>query len=239
MPTINADLGESIGIHSFGNDEGLFPLVDLVNIAAGMHAGDPTAIARAVEGAVAHGTAIGVHPGLPDIAGFGRRAMALDADEVRDLTRYQVGAVDGFASGQGAALHHLKPHGALYAMLARDERLMEAVCDVAEQYELVLLGLAGTAHERVARRRGIPFVSEFFVDLDYDDDGMIIVNRAGAERDLDEVTARARRAMDDGVVESRSGRELAVEVGSFCVHSDLPNAVAVAGRIRSLVDRTD
>lgn len=234
-PTINADMGESIGIHSFGNDRELLDYVDMVNVAGGMHAGDPSSIASTVSAAVERGVAVGAHPGLPDIAGFGRRPMAITTDEARDLVRYQAGAVRAFVEAEGARLSHIKPHGAFFGMLARDEEMMDAICDVAIQFEVPIFGLAGTTHERVAKRRGVGFVSEYYVDLDYDDDGRIIVNRIGTERDLGEVESRARRALAEGSTLSVSGTVLPVRAESFCVHSDLPNAVAVARQIREVL----
>lgn len=235
-PTINSDMGESVGIHSFGHDEDLLEFVDTINVAGGLHAGDPTGIARTVAAALKRGVSVGAHPGLPDIAGFGRREMTLTADETRDLIRYQTGAVVSFVEAAGATLHHLKPHGALFAMLARDEKLMDAACDVAEQYEVPVFGLAGTAHERVAIRRGIPFISEFYVDLDYNDEGMVVVNRAGTTRDIDDVDQRARQALTENTTVSISGKTIDVRPESFCVHSDLPNAPIVAERLRKILD---
>lgn len=235
-PTINSDMGESVGIHSFGNDTELLKYVDTINVAGGLHAGDPTAIGQIVTAALEQGVSVGAHPGLPDITGFGRREMKLSVNETRDLIRYQTGAVVSFVQSGGGTLHHLKPHGALFAMLARDELLMDAACDVAEQYEVPVFGIAGTAHERVAARRGIPFVSEFYVDLDYDDEGMIVVNRTGATKDIDEVEKRARQALESNSTLSISGNPVQVRPESFCVHSDLPNAPAVAQRLRQVID---
>lgn len=231
---INSDMGESIGIHSFGNDEALLGIVDTVNVACGMHAGDPSAMRIVVENAIRAGVTIGAHPGLPDIVGFGRREMALDADEVRDLIRYQVGALVGFLEAAGATLHHIKPHGALFHMVARSVDLMGAVCDVAEQYEVPIFGLPGTLHESVTTERGLPFVREFYVDLDYNDDGTIRVNRTGRTPDLEAVSCRVTEVLEGKAV-AASGRPLAVEADSFCIHSDLPNAVAVAETVRSVL----
>lgn len=233
--SINADMGEGVGIHSFGHDDALFRLVDTVNVACGMHAGGPQQMAETAAKALAADVSVGAHPGLPDLAGFGRRRMDLTAREVRDLVLYQVGAMTAFLRDTGAALHHIKPHGALYGMVAEDELLMEAVCDVAELYGVPVFGLSGTMHEHVARRRGVAFVAEFYVDLDYADDGTLVLARRGAERDLQEVEERARRALDDGVTLSTSGREIRVTVDSLCVHSDLPNAPMVAQQMRSLL----
>jgi UPF0271 protein len=233
--TINSDMGESVGIHSFGHDEELLGYVDTINVACGMHAGDPGAMRRVVEQAVAAGVSIGAHPGLPDIAGFGRREMAVDADEVRDLVLYQVGALVGFLDAAGAPLHHIKAHGALYGMMSRDPALMGALCDVALQYGVPVFGLGGTPHEEVARARGVEFVSEYYVDLDYNDDHTIRVQRTGASRPLDSVAERARSALHEGVTRTVSGGTIDVRAESFCIHSDLPNAVEVARVVRELV----
>lgn len=226
--TINADLGESIGIHSFGNDEALLAIVDTVNVACGMHAGDPSEMDRVVRAAVRAGVTVGAHPGLPDLVGFGRRRMHLERDEVRDLVRYQVGALSGFLDAHGAPLDHIKPHGALFSMTAEDPLLMDAVCDVAVQYGVGVFGLGGTAHERVASERGVPFVAELYVDLDYEDDGRLRVLRRAQATDPAAAADRVRAALTRGAVRSASGSELPVRVDSVCVHSDPPNAAEVA-----------
>jgi 5-oxoprolinase (ATP-hydrolysing) subunit A len=232
--TVNADMGESLGLHSFGHDEALLGLVDTVNVACGMHAGDPGAMARTVTAALGAGVSVGAHPGLPDLVGFGRREMALNAVEVRDLVRYQVGALVAFLDAAGAPLHHIKPHGALYGMLSRSEKLMDSLCDVAEQYGVPVLGLSGTAHERVARRRGVPFVAEFYGDLDYADDGTVIVGGPATRRTPEEIEVRVLRALTEGRVTSVTGRDLPVTADSLCVHSDLPDAPQVGARLRRL-----
>lgn len=234
--TINADMGESIGIHSFGNDEPLLEFVDTVNVAGGLHAGDPTAIATTVESALNAGVSVGAHPGLPDLAGFGRRVMEISAQEARDLVRYQVGAVNGFVVSHGGSLDHIKPHGALFGMMAKDAELMHALCDVALDYGVPVYGLAGTEHERVAQERGVGFVSEFYVDLDYSADGMVRVNRFGTGRDLAEVEERTRRALREGLTTAVDGTEISVRAESFCVHSDLPNAPEVARVVRQVIE---
>lgn len=232
---INSDMGESVGIHSFGNDEALLRLVDTINVACGMHAGDPGAMSRIVEQAQLAGVTIGAHPGLPDIPGFGRRAMDIDATEARDLIRYQVGALVGFLDAFDMRLHHIKPHGALFGMMAKNESLMDALCDVAVQYGVPVFGLSGTAHEVVAARRNVSFVSEFYVDLDYNDDGTVQVTRTTSFRGLDIVEGRARRALVERTTVTKSGREIPVRAESFCIHSDLPNAPAVAQRVREVL----
>jgi UPF0271 protein len=232
--SINSDMGESIGIHSFGNDDDLLQIVDTINVACGFHAGDPSSMRTVVERATAAGVTIGAHPGLPDLVGFGRREMAVDADEVRDLLRYQVGSLVAFLDSVGGALHHIKAHGALFSMMAREPALMDALCDVAIQYEVPVFGLAGTNHETVAGRRGVGFVSEFYADLDYNDDGTVRVPRRAVTQDLDVVATRVRAALA-GTTTTVTGRTIEVRAESFCVHSDIPAAASVAARVRDVI----
>lgn len=234
---INSDMGESLGIHSFGNDEGLLELIDAANVACGFHAGDPTNIRITVQAASGAGIKIGAHPGLPDIWGFGRREMKLDADEVRDIVAYQVGALSGFLKAEGVPLSHIKPHGSLYGMVARDPALMESVCDVAEVYGVGVYGMAGSHHQQVAAARGIPFTAELYVDLAYRSDGSLIIVRRPKATPPELAAERARRALVDGVVVSDEGDEIPITFDSICVHSDTPNAVDVARAVREVVGR--
>lgn len=235
-PTINSDMGESYGNFSFGNDEPLLELVNVVNVACGMHAGDPSGMHETVRAALEVGVAVGAHPGLPDVIGFGRRQMALEADEVRDLVLYQVGALTGFLRAEGGALAHIKPHGALYGMLAQSEDLTAAVCDVCDIYGVGLYGMAGTAHETVARRRGIPFVSELYVDVAYNDAGGLVGIRRPHRTPLDRAKQIVHAAMTEGRVPTISGGSVPVSFESVCVHSDTPNAVEVAATVRDMLD---
>lgn len=234
--TVNADLGEAIGIHSFGNDDALLDIVDSVNIACGMHAGDPSEMRRVVAKATERGVTIGAHPGLPDMVGFGRRAMAMDADEVRDLVRYQVGALVAFLDDVGARLHHVKPHGALFGMAMADRDIMRGVCEVAAQFGAGVYGLQGTAHEEAARTVGVPFFSELYVDLDYDDEGVLVIERRARPTDVASARQRTRDAVGSGLLRTVSGRSRAVAVDTVCVHSDLPNAIEVASAVREEID---
>ncbi|MGR7025637.1 5-oxoprolinase subunit PxpA [Geodermatophilus sp. URMC 62] len=238
IPSINSDIGESFGIHSFGNDERLLPLIDTANVACGFHAGDPVGIHEVVARAGAAGVSVGAHPGLPDPVGFGRREMKLLPEEVRDIVLYQVGALSGFLAAEGLVLDHVKPHGSLYGMVARDEQLMDAVCDVAVQYGVPVYGMAGTAHETVAERRGVDFVSEFYVDLGYRADGSLIILRRPSATPPEVAAARARLALSEGVAEADTGERVPVRVQSICVHSDTPNAVDVATSVRQVLDST-
>jgi UPF0271 protein len=234
--TVNSDMGESLGIHSFGNDDGLLELIDTANVACGFHSGDPVGIHETVAKAGRAGITVGAHPGLPDIAGFGRREMKLTPAEVRDIVLYQVGALSAFLRAEGMRLDHIKPHGSLYGMVARDEQLMEAVCDVAEVYQVPVFGMAGTTHQVVADRRGVPFVGELYVDLAYRVDGSLIILRQPHATPPEVAAERALRGLREGCVLADSGEAVPVRFDSICVHSDTPGAVAAAQAVRAIVD---
>lgn len=236
MVSLNSDMGEAFGIHSFGHDDALVKLIDTANVACGFHAGDPTVIRETVQKAAAAGVTIGAHPGLPDLVGFGRREMKLQRDETADLVRYQVGALVSFLDAEGIPLDHIKPHGALYGMAARDEDIMDAICDVAVQYEVPVFGMAGTAHERAADKRGVPFVAEFYVDLGYRADGSLIIARRPRATPVEEARARALKALTEGLATADTGEDFPMRVDSVCVHSDTPNAVEVTEAVRAVID---
>lgn len=235
MVTINCDMGESFGLYRLGNDEGLMPLIDVANVACGFHASDPNHMRATVRLAKAHGVKVGAHPSLPDLQGFGRREMKMSRDEVANLVVYQVGALKAFLDAEGMSLHHIKPHGSLYGMSARQDAIAEGIADAADVFGVPLFGLAGTLHETVYPRRGHAFVAEYYADLDYSDDGNIIITREHHAFDPDEVARRATRAVREGRTLSVNGVDVAVKAETICVHSDTPNAVAVAAALREAI----
>ena len=230
--TLNADLGESFGLHSFGNDLKLMDYVDVANVACGFHSGDPDTMAATVEAAAERGLKVGAHPGLPDLVGFGRREMKLTPTEIENLILYQVGALTASLRRFGLELNHLKPHGSLYGMLSRDAALMNAAANVALLYGVSFYGLAGTQHEIVCRERGVPFVSEVYVDLNYGPAGELLIQRRPERTDPAVAAARVRLVLADGVVAAVDGTLLNVDCDSICVHSDAPNSVDVAAAVR-------
>ncbi|KTR87221.1 LamB/YcsF family protein [Leucobacter chromiiresistens] len=234
--SVNSDMGEAFGLHTFGNDSALMSLIDVANVACGFHSGDPGTMDATAALAQQHGVRVGAHPGLPDLVGFGRREMKLTPDEVESLIRYQVGALAGFLRKYDLPLNHIKPHGSLYGMLARDEALMLGAVKVARDFGVPVFGIAGSAHQRVAEREGVEFVGELYVDLDYNADGGLIILRQPHETNIVAASERARRALDTGTVLAVDGTELPISFGSICVHSDTPNAVEVATAVRAVVD---
>lgn len=238
MVTLNCDMGESFGNWRFGDDEGIMPLVDCANVACGFHASDPTTMARTVRLAASLGKKIGAHPSLPDKEGFGRRAMSLPPEELRDCFVYQIGALSGFLKAEGLALNHVKPHGIIYGMAAGDVALARAMAEAAAVFEVPLFGMAGTAHERAAADTGIAFEGEFFADLQYDGQGNLIIPRAHSPIDLDQAEKRLARALSEGTVAANDGSALNISFTTVCIHSDPPNARDVAGRMREVLDNT-
>lgn len=233
---INCDMGESFGLYRIGDDEGLMPYITEANIACGFHASDPNHMKQTVALAKRHGVKVGAHFSLPDLPGFGRREMTIGRDELANIITYQVGALHGFLNQAGVPLNHFKPHGALYAMAARDEHVAEAVADVALAYDVSILGLAGTLHEEIYTARGLEFRSEFYADLEFDDEGRIIITREHHAVEPVQAAARCLRAVETGKATSIGGKEISVRADSICVHSDTPNAVDIAKAVRTALE---
>jgi UPF0271 protein len=230
---LNADMGESFGRWTLGNDEALMPHLSSANIGCGYHAGDPHVMRATVELAKRHGVGIGAHVAFPDLMGWGRRRMSASPEEIRDYVVYQAGALDAFAHGAGTRLQHVKPHGALYVMASADETYARAICEaVAEVNSEMILLLTGEPVRAAARRVGIRFVPEGYVDLDYAADGSLILEKVKRLRDPQETAARAVRLIRDAKVRTAAGTDLDLQVQSICVHGDAPNAPEIAHAIR-------
>jgi UPF0271 protein len=233
---INCDMGENFAVYRLGDDAAIAPHVQLANIACGFHASDPSIMAETVRLAKAHGIKVGAHPSLPDREGFGRREIKLSPTELRDGFIYQIGALKGFLDMHGVALNHVKPHGSIYLLAARDAALAHAMCDAVQVFGATLFGIAGTETERAARERGIPFVAEYFADLDYGDDGGLILARAQSY-DPGRAAGRLDRALAEGVIETVGGKRVPISFQTVCVHLDTPNVVEIAKALNPVLDR--
>ena len=233
---LNCDMGESYGAWKMGDDDAVLPFVSSANIACGFHGGDPATIRKTVSAALAQGVALGAHPSLNDISGFGRRNIPISAQEAYDLVVYQVGAVAGVAASQGARLHHVKAHGALYNMAATQPGLADAICRAVRDVdaELVLYGLAGSELIRAAESVGLQAAHEVFADRSYQADGTLTPRtQPGAMiTDLDTSVAQVLRMVTDGKVRAQDGTDVAVRADTLCIHGDQPGAVAFARGIR-------
>ena len=232
MATINCDMGEAFGLYRIGDDEALMPLISVANVACGFHASDFNHMRKTVRLARQFDVRVGAHPSLPDLQGFGRREMKMSREELANCIIYQVGALKGFLDAEGLALNHIKPHGALYGMAARDEAVAHAICDAADIFKTPIMGMIGTQHEIVYTARGHILIAEFYADLEYRDDGSLIITAEHKPVDPAQAAWRCLRAIAEGKTASVNGRDVPVRADSICVHSDTPNAVEVARTVR-------
>src|SRR5258707_8183057 len=231
---LNCDMGESYGAWKMGADADVMPHISSANIACGFHGGDPATIRNTVRLALDNGVAIGAHPSLPDIQGFGRRVMKISPQEMYDLVVYQAGAVEGFARAAGTRLHHIKCHGALYNMAATDEGLSEAMARAAKDLGVMVYTLSNSTMMNVVKKQGVKALAEVFADRGYSDDGTL------APRDkpggmIEDAQASVRQALamiEEGTVVSLNGKRVAVAADTICLHGDQPGAVAFAKALR-------
>lgn len=237
----NSDLGESYGWWERGADTVMMTCISSANVACGFHAGDPTVMRTAVTRALAHGVAIGAHPGYPDLLGFGRRALDVAPADVRNYVLYQVSALNGFVRAAGARLSHVKPHGALYMAALDDARTAAAVCEaVAESADsqLPVFTLAGSEMAAAASAKGLPVVTEFFADRPLRGDGSVVMF-GWAEvftATPGSVAARVREFLTTGRVTTLDGNTVPVAAESVCVHSDTPGADLIGPAVRAVFD---
>src|SRR5262245_728630 len=183
MTIVNCDMGEAFGLYKMGDDAGLMPLITVANVACGFHGSDFNHMRKTVRLAKKHGVKVGAHPSLPDLQGFGRREMKMPREEIANCIIYQVGALTGFLKAENMALNHIKPHGSLYGMAARMEEVAHAIADAADVFKVALMGMANTKHEEVYTARGHQLIAEFYADLDYGDDGSLIITREHEAKD--------------------------------------------------------
>lgn len=240
---LNSDLGESFGAYKIGMDEQVIPLISCANIACGFHAGDPAVMSKTVEICKANGTHIGAHPGFPDLQGFGRRNMAVSPADVKAFVTYQIGALDAFCRSKGVKLEHVKPHGALYNMAAKDEKIAQAICSAVYEYNsnLILLALSGSQMIKKAAEIGLPWASEVFADRAYEDDGSLVARtKPGAMiTDEDEAVERVIGMIKCGSVRTISGKEINIAAHSVCVHGDSEKALLFVQKLRAAFAQAD
>jgi 5-oxoprolinase (ATP-hydrolysing) subunit A len=236
---LNSDVGESFGAYTLGLDAELIPHISSANIACGYHAGDPAVMRRTVALAKANGVALGAHPGLPDLVGFGRRNMDVTIEEIKDFVTVQIGALQAVAAVQGARLQHVKSHGALYNMAVKNPAIWEAVAEVMAALDprLILFVLAGSDRkelEDIGRRHGIRVAFEFFADRAYNTDGSLVSRKlpGAVIHDNDVVAAKVLKLVKEGKVKTLAGPEIELKAETICVHGDNPKALALVQKIR-------
>jgi len=233
---LNCDLGESFGSYTLGLDQEILPFVTSVNIACGFHAGDPAVMHKTVELALKNNVAIGAHPGLPDLNGFGRRVMDITVREAYYMVLYQVGALQAFVKAAGGIVQHVKPHGALYNMAAKNKFLAEGIAEAIYKLEpeLILFGLSGSESIKAGERIGLRTASEVFADRTYQSDGSLTPRQqmdamiANEQDSIEQVLGMVTK----GTVLSRQGSFVELKADTICIHGDGAKAVLFAKKIK-------
>ncbi|MCJ7842600.1 LamB/YcsF family protein [Lederbergia sp. NSJ-179] len=232
---LNCDIGEGFGTYHSGLDTDIMPYISSANIACGFHAGDFSTMNQTVELALEHHVAIGAHPSLPDLQGFGRRRMAVSPREAFEMVLYQIGALHGFVVAHGAKLHHVKPHGALYNMAATDFALAEAIAEAAYHFhpQLILYGLAGSELIKAGEKLGLSTASEVFADRTYQSDGTLTPRSQpnALIQDAKQAVSQAVRMVKEEKVRSVDGIDISVQADTICLHGDSSSALDFARQL--------
>ena len=233
---LNCDLGESFGNYKIGMDEEVIPLISSANVACGYHASDPIVMQKTIAMTKKFGTAVGAHPGFPDLMGFGRRNLSVSPAEAKAYTLYQLGALDAFCRTQGVKLQHVKPHGALYNMAAKDYELARGICEAIYEFykDLIVLALSGGQLIRAGQDIGLRTALEFFSDRAYEEDGTLVNRRKEGAVITDEIEALARvvRMIKENKLTAITGKDISIKADSVCVHGDGVKALEFVKKIR-------
>ena len=238
---LNSDLGESFGRYTLGMDDRVIPLITSANVACGYHASDPVVMEKTIRMAKEAGIHVGAHPGFPDLMGFGRRNMAVSPEEAKAYTTYQLGALDAFCRAKGVKMQHVKPHGALYNMAAKDYALSKAICEAVAEFDkdLIVLALSGGELARAALDMGLRTALEVFADRAYEEDGSLVNRRKEGAMitDEEEAISRVVRMIKENKVRAITGKDIPIRADSVCVHGDGAKALAFVERIRETLTK--
>ena len=233
---LNCDLGEAFGNYSFGGDKDIIPLITSANIACGFHAGDENVMNETIQLAKENNVGIGAHPGLPDLQGFGRRKMDIKPKEIYNLVVYQLGALNGFCKIHGTRINHVKPHGALYNMGAKNKEIAQAIAQAVYDFDksLVLVGLSNTLLISEAEALGLRTASEVFADRRYEDDGQLVSRQEldATITNTDEALQQVLKMVTENKVVSKNGKEIDLQADTICVHGDGAHALDFVTQIR-------
>jgi len=240
MIKLNSDLGESFGSWKMGLDEAVLPYIDMANFACGFHAGDPLIMDESIKLAVKHNITIGAHPAYPDLVGFGRRSMVCSSSEIESMVIYQCGALQAFCQSYGVKLSYVKPHGGLYNDMMRDERIFRTVLNAIKRYDsslklMILSKVDTTKYEEIAKEFGIELLYEVFADRAYDDEGFLVprTQKGSVLHSVELVKARLELLKNEGLLETISGKKIALKVDSLCVHGDNEEAIELVKMLRN------
>lgn len=238
---LNCDLGESFGNYKLGMDELVIPLISSANVACGFHASDPVVMNKTIAMASEAKIRIGAHPGYLDLMGFGRRNMNVSFDEAKNYVLYQLGALDAFCKVHGVKMQHVKPHGALYNMAAKDYELSKAICEAIKEYDdtLIVMALSGGELVNAAKDMGLRVAMEVFADRAYEEDGSLVNRRKEGAMitDENEAIARVVRMIKENKVTAITGKDIPIQADSVCVHGDGEKALAFVQKIRETLTK--
>ena len=239
---LNSDMGESYGRWTLGADAEIMPFITSANIACGYHAADPHVMRKTVELALGHRVALGAHPGLPDLMGFGRRVMDVSTKEIKDYICYQTGALREFARAAGSDLQHVKPHGILYNMMEKDEALAAAAGEAVMESggtTLILMTAASGRYDATCRKMGVRVASEGFADRAYNVDGTLVSRKIAGSliTDPQRAAAQAVKMAMEGKVRTIDGVEIDISVQTICCHGDTPGSDRIVRAVREGLDK--
>ncbi|KDE50388.1 5-oxoprolinase subunit PxpA [Geobacillus sp. CAMR5420] len=233
---LNCDMGESFGAYKMGRDEEILDYVTSANIACGFHAGDPSTMRKTVRLALEKNVGIGAHPGFQDLVGFGRRNIDITPQEAYEIVVYQIGALYAFVKSEGGKLQHVKPHGALYNIAAKNAAIAQAIAEAVYKVdpELILLGLAGGELVKAGKKIGLKTASEVFSDRTYQEDGSLTSRREANAliKDHDVACQQVIRMVKEGKVTSLQGKDVSIQADTICIHGDGEHALDFAKYIR-------
>lgn len=238
---LNSDLGESFGRYTIGNDDKIIPLISSANVACGYHAADPVVMGKTIAMAKEADIRVGAHPGFPDLMGFGRRNMNVTPAEAKAYVLYQLGALDAFCRVNGVKMQHVKPHGALYNMAAKDYALSTAICEAIKEFDsnLIVLALSGGQLAKAAQDMELRTAMEVFADRGYEEDGTLVDRRKEGAMitDENEAIARVIRMVKEKKVTAVTGKDIPIQADSICVHGDGAKALAFVEKIREAFEK--
>jgi UPF0271 protein len=225
-------MGESFGIWEMGNDEAIFPHIDMANLACGFHASDSLHMDKSVQLAKRYDVAIGAHVAYQDLQGFGRRSILCSYDEIKTKVIYQIGALNGFCKAYNTKITYVKPHGALYNDMMKDLDIFRAICDgissIDNSLSLMILSIKDTTRfEQIAQEFGLNLIYEVFADRNYDSNGFLVSrsNKDAVIHNINEITKRIQQLNKKGTINTISGEEISIKADTICIHGDNPKAL--------------
>jgi UPF0271 protein len=237
---LNCDMGEGFGIYRLGLDDEIMPYIDMANLACGFHAADPVIMHRSIKTAKECGVEIGAHPSYPDLSGFGRREMQCSPEEIVSFVIYQCGALEALCKTYGTKVSYIKPHGALYNTMMKDEHVFKAICKAVSKYDkslkLMILSNAKNAHyKKMAKKYGVELLYEVFADRGYNDDGSLTKRgeKGSVLKNDKDVIKRTKLLFKKGIIKSINGKKLKLDADALCVHGDNESALKM---IKALYD---